>query len=227
MDKKGQLIAIEGGDGSGKATQAELTRQYATEILGKNVLKRSFPRYGEDSAWLVERYLNGEFGDLNAVPPEFISLAFAVDRLAGTPELSEHLSESPDHMVILDRYVGSNIAHQGAKFTDRKKRYEFYTQIQRIEFEDLGMLRPDKNIVLIVPPETSHYNVSQKSKRGYTDQTHDIHEADKNYQERVKKAYEELCMLFPESFIAIDCTDSEGNMRSRQDIQDDIRKLID
>lgn len=226
MDKRGQLIAIEGGDGSGKATQAELTRQYATEVLGKNVLKRSFPRYGENSAWLVERYLNGEFGDLNAIPPEFVSLAFAVDRLAGTQELKEHLSKGPDHMVILDRYVGSNIAHQGAKFLDEKKRHEFYARIQRIEFEDLGMLRPDKNIVLVVPSETSHYNVSQKSKRGYTEHTHDIHEADKNYQERVKHSYEELCSLFPQNFVAIECADSEGNMRPRRDIQEDIHKLI-
>lgn len=224
---RGKLFAIEGGDGSGKATQAELTRQYASNVLGKNVMKRSFPRYGEESAWLVERYLNGEFGNINDIPAEFISLAFAVDRLAGTPEIDAHLSGGPDNLVILDRYVGSNIAHQGAKFTDTSSRYDFYRRLQRIEFEDLGMLQPDKNVVLIVPPNISHQNVSTKQKRQYTQKSHDIHEADTDYQQRVKQAYEELCELFPSQYQAIDCTDSSGLMRSREDIQSDIRAVLD
>lgn len=225
-NKRGKLYAIEGGDGSGKATQAELTRKYASEVLGKQVMKRSFPRYGQDSAWLVERYLNGEFGDIDAVPPEFVSLAFAVDRLAGTPEIDNHLSKGSNHIVILDRYVGSNIAHQGAKFTNLNERLEFYRRLQRIEFDDLGMLQPDKNIVLIVPPEVSHQNVAKKDKRDYTEKSHDIHEADTEYQERVKLAYEELCELFPDRYQAVMCTDASGSMRTRDEIQVDIRNLL-
>jgi len=60
--KTGKLIAIEGSDGSGKATQ--------TELLA-NRLKRekfdvetvSFPQYGSKSAFFVEKYLKGNFAD--------------------------------------------------------------------------------------------------------------------------------------------------------------------
>lgn len=225
MSSRGKLYVIEGGDGSGKATQAELTRQYAADELKKNVLKRSFPRYGEESAELVERYLNGEFGDLNAVPAEFVAQAFALDRLAGTPEIAEHLSKGPDHIAILDRYDGSNVAHQGAKFLDADKRHAFYDWIQRFE-SSIGMLKADKNIVLLVPPQVSHQNVAKKDARSYTDKTHDIHEADMDYQERVKLAYEELCELYPDKYTPIICVDGSGNMRSREAIQLDIRAAL-
>ena len=225
MTARGKLFVIEGGDGSGKATQAELTRQYASDELHKHVLKRSFPRYGEESAELVERYLNGEFGDLNAVPPEFVAQAFALDRLAGTPEIAKHLAKGPDHIAILDRYDGSNVAHQGAKFLDAGKRHAFYDWIQRFE-ANIGMLRADKNIVLLVPPHVSHQNVAKKDARSYTDKTHDIHEADMDYQERVKHAYEELCELYPDKYTPITCVDDTGSMRTREAIQLDIRAAL-
>lgn len=230
MSERGKLFAIEGGDGSGKATQAEKTREYVSDILGKNVMKASFPRYGEPSAQLVERMLNGEFGDLKTVneriPPEFIALAFAADRLAGTPEIKAHIEASPDNYAVLDRYMGSNVAHQGAKIEDTESRHSFYNWVQRAEVDDLGMLEPDHNVVLLVPPKTSHSNVASKGQRGYTEKTHDIHEADSEYQERVKLAYEELCELFPHRYTPIECTDMNGKMRTREAIQQDIRTVL-
>ena len=225
MTARGKLFVIEGGDGSGKATQAELTRQYAADVLHKKVLKRSFPRYGEESAELVERYLNGEFGGLNAVPPEFVAQAFALDRLAGTPEIAEHLAKGLDYIAILDRYDGSNVAHQGAKFPAKNKRHAFYDWIQRFE-ASIGMLKADKHIVLLVPSHISHQNVANKNTRSYTDKTHDIHEEDIAYQERVKQAYEELCELYPDKYTPIICVDDVGNMRSREAIQLDIRAAL-
>jgi len=225
VTERGKLYVIEGGDGSGKATQAEKTREYATS-LGKNVLKRSFPRYGEPSASVVERYLNGEFGDVNSVPAEFAAYAFAVDRLAGTAEIRTHIEQGDDHIAILDRYRASNLAHQGAKIRDLQKRRDFYVWGERMETEDLGMLEPDHTVVLLVPPEISHENVANKDKRDYTDKTHDIHEADMDYQGRVKLAYEELCALFPDRYVPIECTDMDGHMRTREAIQLDIRTAL-
>ena len=66
---KGKLIAIEGLDGSGKATQAKLLAGYLA-AQGLAVREVSFPDYGSDSSALVKMYLAGQFGqhpdDVNA-----------------------------------------------------------------------------------------------------------------------------------------------------------------
>lgn len=79
---KGKLIAIEGLDGSGKATQAKLLAGYLA-AQGLAVREVSFPDYGSDSSALVKMYLAGQFGqhpdDVNAYAA---SSFYAVDRYA-------------------------------------------------------------------------------------------------------------------------------------------------
>lgn len=222
----GVLVAIEGGDGSGKATQAELTRQYIVEELGRPVYTTSFPRYGQTSAIFVERYLNGAYGDITTLPPEVAALLFATDRMAGTGEIRQWLVNNPDGIAVLDRYSGSNLAHQGAKFSSKEQRLRFYEEIRKYETDVLGMLEPDRNIVLTVPASIAQENVDTKDARSYTDKKRDIHEADAEYLERVKECYRELCCYYPESYYEITCTNEEGLMRSRSDIQKDIRLAI-
>lgn len=226
MSERGKLIAIEGGDGSGKATQAELTREYIGETLGRAVLKASFPRYGEKSAVFVEKYLNGEYGGLDNLPPDVVALLFATDRMAGTPEINEWLNENPDGIAVLDRYIGSNLAHQGAKILDESERREFYKHILSYETNVLGMLQPDVNIVLLLPSRIAQQNVDSKDARSYTDKKRDIHEADARYLERVRTCYIELCELYPEHYQAINCLDESGAMRSRESIQQEIRATL-
>jgi dTMP kinase len=225
MTERGKLYVIEGPDGSGKATQAEMTREHMSKDLGKFVFKTSFPQYGKPSAALVERILNGEFG--GDVLPEFAAQAFAIDRLAGTPEIEAHISQGVNYPAVLDRYDASNKAYQGAKYLDREKRHAFYKWVERMEREDLGMLQPDIYAVLLVPPEVSQQNVANKDKRDYTDMTHDIYEADLDLQGRVRVNYLELVELYPHLYTPIECTDMEGKMRTRDAIQLDIRKAFD
>lgn len=224
--QRGILVAIEGGDGSGKATQAELTRQYIAEDLGRPTYTTSFPRYGQTSAIFVELYLNGAYGDLSTLPPEVAALLFATDRMAGTGEIRQWLVDNPNGIAVLDRYSGSNLAHQGAKFSTKEQRLTFYKEIRKYETEVLGMLEPDRNIVLTVPALVAQKNVDTKDARSYTDRKRDIHEADAEYLERVKECYKELCRYYPESYYEITCTNKEGRMRSRSDIQKDIRLAI-
>ncbi len=227
---RGKLIVIEGGDGSGKATQAELTRQYFTGT-NRPVYTTSFPRYGQESAVFVEEYLNGAYGDsVDALPPQVAAVLFAVDRMAGTQEIDTWLNKHPDGIAVLDRYRGSNLAHQGAKIADTAIRRAFYDQLQSYETNILGILEPDINIVLNVPPVIAQQNVDNKDKsvRTYTDRKRDIHESDADYLEKVKACYAELTELYPEHYAAIDCIDPEsGTMRSREAIQHDIRRVIE
>ena len=55
----GQLIVIDGLDGSGKATQTQFLFEKLLNV-DKNTLRISFPNYDDDSSVLVKMYLNGE-----------------------------------------------------------------------------------------------------------------------------------------------------------------------
>ena len=58
---KGKFIVIDGTDGSGKGTQANLLVEKLKE-QGYDVEIADFPQYGDKSAALVEEYLNGKYG---------------------------------------------------------------------------------------------------------------------------------------------------------------------
>lgn len=218
------FIAIEGGDGSGKGTQAEILRTYISKELGRKVAKLSFPRYGEASAYYAEQYLNGAYGEANDVHPDLGVLAFALDRFAEKPHLEELLAD-PERAVVSDRYMGSNLAHQGTKIDDTRKRREFYERTLHTEYDILGIPRPTKNIVLLVPSTIAQQNVDKKDARSYTDLKRDIHEADINHLEKAKRNYQELCELYPDEFIPIDCMNNE-TLRPIDDIQLEIRRLL-
>ena len=67
---KGKFIVLEGLDGSGKATQAQMLYDYWRTARSTQVQKVTFPNYESDSSALVKMYLAGEFGtsaqDVNA-----------------------------------------------------------------------------------------------------------------------------------------------------------------
>lgn len=215
--KKHLLIAIEGGDGSGKATHAKLLHQYIQQ-QGKEVFSLSFPRYGEDSALYAGRYLDGVYGEY--IHPDLASLPYAIDRFAASSLILDKLAIGD---VLLDRYAASNMAHQGTKIAEPDARQRFYEEIQHLEHDILGIPVPDLNIVLLMPPGLAQLNVDKKDARSYTSKKRDIHEADANHLELAKANYEELCRLYPDKFVAISCVDDNGEMRSIDEIQEEIR----
>lgn len=219
------FVAIEGGDGSGKGTQSELLRRYTSETLGRQVLKVSFPRYGQDSAYYAGQYLNGTYGTADEVPADLASLTYALDRFAAKADIETALA-LPDGLVIADRYVASNLAHQGTKFADPDQRRAFYERMMATEYQVLGIPKPSTNIVLIMPTELAQANVDKKDARSYTDKKRDIHEADAFHLDRAKANYEELCRLYPDEFTSVQCVDENGTMRSIEAIQLEIRNLL-
>lgn len=224
MNEQGFFAAIEGGDGSGKGTQTELLLTHVRDELGKKVMKLSFPRYGEPSAYYVEQYLNGAYGSVNEVPADLAVLPFAIDRSATKDDIRDFLNTGG--LVLTDRFVASNLAHHGTKIDDPYERQLFYERTMRTEYEVLGIPRPDLNIVLLVPSEIAQQNVDKKAARSYTNLKRDIHEADANHLDKAKRNYEELCQLYPDEFIAVECMDDSGTLRSIDDIQQEIRSLL-
>src|SRR5712691_10595259 len=101
------LIAIEGIDGAGKRTQADLLKTQA-EKVGFSVAILSFPRYGETLfAKSIADYLNGTFGNLAEVLPQFAALLYAGDRFESRSIITQ--GSRSHNILILDRYVASNL----------------------------------------------------------------------------------------------------------------------
>ncbi len=113
------LVVIEGIDGSGKNTQTGLLLE-AVRARGLRAETFSFPRYTEGPfAQAIADYLNGRFGPASQVPPRLAALLYAGDRFAAKAELEAALGAAD--VVVCDRYVASNLAHQGAKLPQAER----------------------------------------------------------------------------------------------------------
>ena len=173
------IITIEGTDGSGKETQSKKLLE-ALEKMGYNVKLQSFPNYESDSSFFVKKYLNGDFGGINSLSSKQSSVFFAIDRMCTMRELEEFLQN--DGILILDRYVSSNILHQASKIEDETQRDEFINWLENFEYNDLELPVPDVTIFLNMPIEiTKKLRENRQLKAGTKK---DIHEDDEEYLHR-------------------------------------------
>jgi dTMP kinase len=208
MASRGKLIALEGIDGSGKRTQLELLAR-ALEARGLVTFIVSFPNYESSFGKLVARYLNGEFGALEAVDPHLSALLYAGDRLEAKPELEAALSAGK--YVLADRYVGSNLAHQSARVAP-EKRDEFLSWLARLEYGLYSLPAEDLVIYLRVPPPEAHRLVGLKPARAYTTLQRDIQEADMRHLEETARMYERLAT--ERNWAGIDCINAASGVLS-------------
>lgn len=199
---KGTFIVIEGTDGSGKGTQFQLLADRLTEA-GYDIATFDFPQYDKPSSYFVREYLNGKYGTADQVGPYTGSLFYALDRFEAGNDIRAALDQGK--VVLANRFVGSNMAHQGTKFQHAEERRGYFIWLDNLEFEMLRVPRPDVSFVLRVPAEIAQQLVDQKGERNYTDKKRDIHEADLSHLQRAVNVYDEMCELFPQDFSRIDC----------------------
>src|SRR5690606_28988348 len=129
------------------------------------------------------------FGSLDQVSPFLAALLYAGDRFESREVLLQALDSSD--VVILDRYVASNIAHQGAKVSGAE-RMEMIEWIERIEWGVYQLPRPTLNILLDLPATQARKLIAKKNQRSYTDREADLQEADTSYLEQVRQVYLQL-----------------------------------
>lgn len=222
-EKNGLFFVIEGTDGTGKGTQFELLTKRLVEA-GHKVAVFDFPRYSEPSSYYVREYLNGNYGTSEEVGPFTASLFYALDRFAARDQIKEALADG--YIVLSNRFVASNMGHQGTKFDTSEERKGYFLWLDNLEFGMLGIPRPTKNFVLRATAEIAQKLVDQKAKRDYTDKKRDLHEADLEHLKKAVMVYDELCTLMPKDFARIDCVRS-GEMMSKAAIHDMLWKLIE
>lgn len=215
------LVVIEGIDGSGKGTQASRLRE-RLEQRGLRVGLLSFPRYSETFfGQRIADFLNKKFGELHEVDPFLAALLYAGDRLESKAELNRLLASSD--VLILDRYVPSNIAHQAGKRTGAE-RQQLADWIEKIEYDIHGLPRPDLVVLLDTPANVSKDLIARKAQRDYTDAAADMQEADTDYLSRVRTAYRELA--FERHWAIVPVTESD-ELRAIEAITADIEALVD
>ena len=213
-----RFLVIEGLDGSGKSTQLKLLREH----LEQNAVPYKylhFPRleegvYGE----LIARFLRGEMGANDQVDPYLVALIYAGDRADASSQIRQWMEEG--NLVIMDRYVYSNIAFQCAKLADREGQGSLRDWILEFEFGYNKLPRADLNLYLNVPFEFTRRQLNlarDGDDRAYLKGERDIHEEDLDFQEQVQQVYLSL-QKHVDDLEIVDCMGSDGIMLSPKDI---------
>lgn len=218
----GKLIIIEGADSSGKATQTALLVEHLKKE-GHKVETLDFPQYKSFFGKHVAKYLRGEYGTLDQVHPELASMLYAFDRFSQKEKLKKWLDKGS--IVVLNRYMESNMGHQGAKFSDEEEKMQFIEWLNELEVNQLGIPASDLVLYLNMPTSLSQKIIKNRAKKWYLkDMGRDIHEKNKAFQERSVQIYLELCEHFPH-WHKITCS-SEGKILSREEIHERVWKIV-
>lgn len=220
------FIVLEGLDGAGKSTQIKQLRALF-EARGAKCAYVHFPRfdapiYGE----LIARFLRGEFGTAAEVDPYLVALLYAGDRADAAHEIRRWLDEG--QVVILDRYVYSNIGYQCAKLPAGEERDRLMRWILELEYGYNAIPRPDLSLFLDVPFSFTERKLTEQREgddRSYLRGASDIHEASLDLQRRVREVYLAAAEEDP-SLRVVDCGTEEGGMAAPEEIFARITELL-
>ena len=218
----GQLIIIEGGDGSGKATQtAKLLERLQAE--GYKARSVSFPNYDSPAAEPIKMYLRGDFGkEASSVNAYVASTLYAIDRFASYRQDWQRFYEDGG-IIIADRYTTSNMVHQMIKYTDLEERKIFLQWLDQLEYDLYGLPRPDAVILLDMPLSLSEALLAERTgKTGGN--TGDIHEQDRSYLIAVHDAYDMLVSTY--DWHRVHCENENDQLRTIDDIHEEVYEIV-
>lgn len=217
----GKLVLIEGTDCSGKQTQSDLLLKKLIEI-GKKAVKVSFPMYDTPTGKIVggpylgkESICSGWFKEgANNVSAKVASLYYAADRLYNIDKINDYLQK--DYIVLLDRYVTSNMAHQAGKIKNKEERLKMFKWIEQLEYGLLELPEPDIKIFLHMPYE---YSKMLQKNRGELDELETSEENLRN----AENTYLEMVELY--NFYQIECV-KNNSIRSIEDISEEVYRVV-
>jgi len=230
---KGKLIVVEGTDCSGKETQ---TRLLVEKLREENIKieRLSFPMYDTPTGKIIGACLLGKSEMCNELLKEnhsffpegggnIDSLAacdlYAADRRYNLPKILNLLEDG--HIVLIDRYVTSNMAHRGGLIEDKEERLKIYKKIELLEYEINELPKPDKTILLYLPYE--YACELKRNRKEVPDET----ETNEEYLKRGEKAYLELAELY--NYDIVNCV-SDNQIRTIEDINKEVyhkvKKLV-
>ncbi|GAA2464089.1 dTMP kinase [Agromyces soli] len=184
---RGLFITLEGGDGSGKTTQAELLREWLGG-LGREVVRTREPGGTEVGVEVREIVLHHR-GDIS---PRAEALLYAADRAHHVATLVRPALER-GAVVLQDRYIDSSVAYQGAgRVLDSRE----VRALSEWATEDLA---PDLTVLLDLDPEAARGRLDASRTR------YDRLEAEASeFHRRVREAYLRIAAAEPERVVVVD-----------------------
>ena len=180
----GLFIVIDGCDGAGIGTQAEILRE---KLMAKNnILFLRYPDYNDPVGNMIHESLHGKI----ALSRELTFLLYALNQLKDKEKIANSLKKG--RVVLADRYFTSNLAFQCSLGFDLEKALEFA--------ELFEMPKPDLVIFLKVSPETGIKRKIKEKGSG------DIYERDLDLQRKVNETYEKMIKekIFAKEWATVD-----------------------
>ena len=219
----GKLIVIEGTDSSWKETQTKRLFEKLEE-KGLKVKKISFPNYDSPACEPVKMYLAGAFGeDSMKVNPYPVSTMYAIDRYASFKTDWEKFYNE-DGIIVTDRYVTSNMVHQASKIRDLDEKKQYLNWLEDLEYEKMGIPRPDLVIFLNMPTEMAVRLMAERKNKITGEEKKDIHERDKEY---LKESHANACKIANiYNWKEIKCNDGE-RIKTIEEIGEEVFSLVE
>ena len=220
------FIVLEGLDGAGKSTQIKKLRDMFAE-RGIESEYVHFPRFDSPVfGELIARFLRGELGSVESVDPYIVALLFAGDRADMAPQIRAWQAEGK--VVIVDRYVYSNIGYQCAKLATEEQRAKLKQWILDTEYGYYNIPRPDLSLFLDVPFAFTAKSLTEQREgddRAYLNGSKDIHESSLDLQQMVRNVYLEAAKT-DEALQVINCSNAEGGMDTPEGIFSRIEQAV-
>jgi len=186
-DRRGTLVTLEGGEGSGKSTQAETLAGLLRE-RGYSVVLTREPA-GTALGGIVKEILQRGI----ALTPEAEMFLFQAARAQHVEEVVRPALERGD-IVLCDRYTDSTLAYQGY---GRGLNLDHLRAVNHIA---TGGLEPHFTLLLDVPPETG---LARKDHEQLTDS---IGSESLEFHQRVRTGFLELARREPKRIAVVDAT---------------------
>lgn len=192
----GKFIAIEGIDGSGKTTQAQiLCKKLGEKGIAANCTKEPTD---EPTGKMIRQVLSGAL----QMPPVALQYLFNADRAVHQEQFMESLEKG--EYIITDRYFWSSVAYAIADLSADRQVSEiddyYLTVFSLLSFYNRFLI-PDVTFYLRVNPKTGTNRIEGTGKK------REIYDHEEKLI-KIQKGYEFLLQKFPEKFVIIDAEKS-------------------
>lgn len=215
------IIAVEGADKAGKHTQVMRIVEYLNKH-GIAAETLDFPQYNSYWGRFIKDYLNGKFGtNTRGLPAEYTMLPYALDRQAHMPQIKNWLDMGK--WVVFDRYTYSN-AFSIAKLP-REQWLTKVADLEDMEFNQMGIVRPDHNIYLYLPAQIS-YAMRTQGLKEYQNGKPDIHESDFKLLEDVSNVYKTIAENDAKNWTVVNEIKQDGTRMNPDEIFASIRPIL-
>ncbi|WP_072314284.1 dTMP kinase [Agrococcus sp. Marseille-P2731] len=205
----GAYITLEGGDGSGKSTQAALLQAWL-EAEGRTVVRTREPG-GTELGVEIRRLVQHTEGH---VAPRAEALLYAADRAHHVATLVRPALERGD-VVVQDRYLDSSVAYQGA---GRELDGE---QIRDLSLWATDGLLPQLTLLLDIDPAAGRERMAGRADAPYDR----LEDTGLDFAERVRAAYLGLAEAEPDRFVVVDASGTPDEVHGR--VVSHVRAMLD